>query len=246
VFPGVTPQQQPPRLVLVVAHPDDETFGCGSLLLSAADAGWRTTVVCASRGEAGEPGPGTDLSSRTLGDVREAELREAAALLGVGEVVLLGFADSGMEGDAPYGSVIGADPEALTMAVRRAVDDAGPDVVVTLDGSDGHRDHLAIRDAAVRVARERDVPVFLQCLVRSLMERWAVHMSEVQPDLAYLRGIELGTPDDAVTHTIDTSRLYDARLRAMAAHASQTSPFDGLPEELKRAFLTREHLTRVG
>jgi LmbE family N-acetylglucosaminyl deacetylase len=246
VFLGLTPQQQPPRLVLVVAHPDDETFGCGSLLLSAADAGWRTTVLCASRGEAGEPGPGTDLSTRSLGDVREAELREAAALLGVAEVVLLGFVDSGMEGDAPTGSLVGADPEELTAAVRRAVDDADPDVVVTLDGSDGHRDHVAIRHAAVRAAQERDTPVFLQCLARSLMDRWALHMSEVQPDLAYLRGIELGTPDDEVTHTIDTSELYDARLRAMAAHASQTSPFDALPEDLKRAFLTREHLVQVG
>ena len=44
----------PAVLVLVVAHPDDETFGCGSLLMHAAARGVRTVVVCATRGEAGE------------------------------------------------------------------------------------------------------------------------------------------------------------------------------------------------
>src|SRR5437763_11299620 len=66
-----------PRLQLVVAHPDDETFGCGSLLLHAAAAGATTSVVCATRGEAGEGG------AADLGAVREQELRAAARLLGV-------------------------------------------------------------------------------------------------------------------------------------------------------------------
>jgi LmbE family N-acetylglucosaminyl deacetylase len=70
-------------------------------------------------------------------------------------------------------------------------------------------------------------------------------MSRMQPDLAYLSESELGTPDERITHTIDTAAHYDDRLRAMAAHTSQTSPFDELPEELKRAFLTREYLVRV-
>src|SRR5690242_4937705 len=60
------------RLQVVVAHPDDETFGCGSLLLHAAAKGATTSVVCATRGEAGE-GAADD-----LGAVRERELREAA------------------------------------------------------------------------------------------------------------------------------------------------------------------------
>ena len=42
-----------PRLQVVVAHPDDETFGCGSMLLHAAGSGAETAVVCATRGEEG-------------------------------------------------------------------------------------------------------------------------------------------------------------------------------------------------
>src|SRR5690349_9739463 len=99
--PGGT-MEVPPRLQLVVAHPDDETFGCGSLLLHAVAAGARTSVVCATRGEAGEG------DTADLGAVRERELREAARLLGVGRVDLLGFADSGMSGEAVPGSLVGA------------------------------------------------------------------------------------------------------------------------------------------
>ena len=47
-----------PRLLVVVAHPDDEAFGCGSVLAHATRRGLRSTVVCATRGELGEPAPG--------------------------------------------------------------------------------------------------------------------------------------------------------------------------------------------
>ena len=54
-----------PRLMVVVAHPDDETFGTGSVLLHAAAAGMETTVVCATRGEAGEITPGSGVEPPT-------------------------------------------------------------------------------------------------------------------------------------------------------------------------------------
>ena len=54
------------RLMVVVAHPDDESFGCGSTLLHAAAAGARTAVVCATRGEAGEPAPGSGIARAEL------------------------------------------------------------------------------------------------------------------------------------------------------------------------------------
>jgi LmbE family N-acetylglucosaminyl deacetylase len=244
VFPGLTPRHDPPRLLVVVAHPDDETFGCGSLLLAAAARGWRTSVACATRGEAGEATPGTD-SSRPLGEVREDELRAAAEVLGVHDVQLLGFADSGMEGQAAAGTLVAAEAVDVAAAVAASVESVDPDVLVTLDGSDGHRDHVAIREATISVARERGLPCYLQCLPRSLMDRWVAHISTIQPDLIYLRNAELGTADDEITLTIDTSEHYQARLRAGEAHASQAPPYAALPEDLTRAFLTREHLREV-
>jgi LmbE family N-acetylglucosaminyl deacetylase len=95
------------RLLAVVAHPDDETFGFGSLLAHAARAGAEVVVVCATRGEAGEAPAEVDVSEG-LAVVRERELREAAALLGVARLELLDFADSDMTGDAGPGTLVGA------------------------------------------------------------------------------------------------------------------------------------------
>jgi LmbE family N-acetylglucosaminyl deacetylase len=231
-----------PRLQIVVAHPDDETFGCGSLLLHAAAAGATTSVVCATRGEAGEGG-GAD-----LGAVRERELREAARLLGVQRVDLLGFADSGMSGDAGDATLVGAPFERVVAAVRARIDDVRPDVLVTLDASDSHRDHVRIRDASVQAARAAGVPrIYLACLPRSLMRRWVEHMRTERPGMEHLDAdaAALGTPDDDITTVIDAAEHLPVRERAMAVHASQTSPYEGLPADLRRAFLADVHLRRV-
>jgi LmbE family N-acetylglucosaminyl deacetylase len=63
-------RERSPRLLVAVAHPDDETFGCGSVLLRAADLGATTFVCCATRGELGEPAPGSGVTQDRLGAVR--------------------------------------------------------------------------------------------------------------------------------------------------------------------------------
>ena len=232
------------RLLTLVAHPDDETFGCGSALLLAAAAGVETVVACASRGEAGEVAPGVELEG-DLGSAREGELHEAARRLGVTRVVLWPFADSGMAGPAPAGSLAAADPDEVAEAVRRTVADAAPDALLTLDASDGHRDHVSVRDASVRTGRELGLPTYLSCLPRSLMRRWAAHMAAAHRNTAYLQAGELGTPDDELTHTLDARVHLGAREHAIAAHRSQSTPFDGLPDDLRRAFLADVHLRLV-
>jgi len=233
------------RMQVIVAHPDDETFGCGSLLLHARNAGAVTAVCCATRGEAGEVTHGVGIPPGGVGALREGELRAAARLLGVQRVDLLDLLDSGMGGEAGPGTLMAVETPLVRSRVLRAVDAFGPDVIVTLDGSDGHRDHARVRDIAIEVAAERGVPVYLQCLARSVMKRWAEHMSHEQADSAYLTLGELGTPDDQITHVIDTTEFWQQRWTAIHAHQSQTSPFEGLPEDLARAFLCREHLTLV-
>jgi LmbE family N-acetylglucosaminyl deacetylase len=230
-----------PRLQVVVAHPDDETFGCGSLLLHAAAAGAITAVACATRGEAG--GDALDVAA-----VRERELREAADLLGVERVDLLGFADSGMAGDAGRGTLVGAPFDDVVAAVLAPVVDFRPDVLVTLDASDSHRDHVRIRDAACEAARLAGVArVYLACLPRSLMRRWVSHVRAERPDMQHLDAdtAAMGTPDDDLTTVIDAAEHRAIRERAIAVHASQTSPFEGLPADLRGAFLDTVHLQRV-
>ena len=232
------------KLLVVIAHPDDESFGCGSVLARAADAGHETAVLCATRGEAGESRVETD----DLAGLREAELRAAASILGVGTVRLLDHADSGMTGDATPGTLVAADPGEVAAEVRAVIDELRPDVVVTLDASDGHRDHAAVRDAtlaAVDTAAHPPNATYLWCLARSSMARWAEHMRGTGDRDEYLALGELGTPDDEITLVVDVEAQLAARWAAIRAHASQASPYDDLPPELQHEFLAVDRLRLV-
>jgi len=149
-----------------------------------------------------------------------------------------------MAGTAPPGSLCATPPSVLVTEVRDAVRRHRPSVVVTLDGSDGHRDHLRVRDA-VLAAAEPGLSVYLSCLPRSLMHEWLRWRSGDAATAAYEDVPDIGTPDQQVTTVIDTSRHYPTRLQAISQHRSQASPFDGLPEDLRRRFLGTAHLRRV-
>ncbi|MGK5114485.1 MULTISPECIES: PIG-L deacetylase family protein [unclassified Geodermatophilus] len=237
------------RWLVAVAHPDDESFGCGSTIARAAAAGAEVTVACATRGEAGELPPGAP-DCGDLGAVREAELHRAAAALGVARVELLGYRDSGFDGPPPPGSLCAADPAAVAAVLARLVADLRPTVVIVLDGSDGHRDHLAVRAAARAALAGPGGPrpaLYEHCLPNALMRGWLEEMRSLRPDTAYhaLDPATLGRPDDEVTDVLDVSGVLDRREAAIAEHRSQASPFDGLSEPLRRAFLTTDHLARV-
>ena len=101
-----------------------------------------------------------------------------------------------MEGPPAPGTLCAAPVEDVVDAVRDAIDASRPDVVVTLDGSDGHRDHPA--DPRRRAARcsPTGAPLYLQCLPRSLMHAW-VRLQADNPDAAaYVELPDIGTPDE--------------------------------------------------
>lgn len=237
------------RWLVVVAHPDDETFGCGSLIAHGAAGGAAITVACATRGEAGHAieaiGPGLD-----LGAVREAELHRAANVLGAERVELLGYRDSGFDGPVAPGSLCAAAIDEVTRVLIRLVHDVAPNMVVMLDGSDGHRDHLRIREAVIRAVRcvgDTDIELYEHCLPNSLMRRWLDEMCATSSDSAYhsIDPAALGRADADITDVLDVSHLIELREAAIALHRSQASPFSRLSIELKRDFLCRDHVARV-
>ena len=229
-------------MVVVVAHPDDESFGCGSLIARATAAGRRVTVICATRGEAGErqPDPATD--HLDLAEIRERELRDAAEVLGVDEVVLLDHADSGFDGDMAPGALAATSVEDLSAEVDGWFARLAPTEVIVLDGGDGHRDHLHVRQATeVALADRPGVRLVQSCLANSLMRRWVEEMQSQRPDTAYLQ-LDLDTLGrrDAELTAIDTSAHLAVREQAMACHRSQRSPYEDLSPELRRAFLATD------
>ena len=124
------------RLLGVFAHPDDEVFCAGGTMARAAEAGAEVMIVSATRGERGQIRDPAAATRRTLGTVRETELRAAAAELGVQRVQVLAYPDGTLQRHRPS---LGA---ALTGIMRQF----DPDTVITFgaDGGYGHPDHVAI------------------------------------------------------------------------------------------------------
>jgi LmbE family N-acetylglucosaminyl deacetylase len=139
-------------VVVLHAHPDDEAIFTGATVRRLADRGARVVLVTATLGEAGQPRVPLP-RGRTLGDVRKAELEDAAALLGAARLVLLGARDSGL-GEPGPGALVRADLPGLARRLALLVEAEGAEAVVgyDADGIYGHPDHLAVHLLARRAA----------------------------------------------------------------------------------------------
>jgi len=137
------------RSVLVVcAHPDDESFGLGGVINALTETGSTVSLVCFTRGEASTLGG----SPPDLPALRADELRRASAILGLTEFRLLGHAD-GQLADVPL--------PRLTAEVLQMVEDTGADTLLGFDpnGVTGHSDHRRATEAALSAADARGLAV---------------------------------------------------------------------------------------
>ncbi|MEW6475540.1 MAG: PIG-L family deacetylase [Actinomycetota bacterium] len=220
-------------LVSFHAHPDDEAIACGGTLARAAAAGHRVVLVTATAGECGEVADGVLAPGETLGERRRKELTEAAAILGVARVEILGYRDSGM-----IGTPENEDPHCFWQApvdeaaakVARILCEERPDAFTIYDdhGNYGHPDHIQVHRVGVRAAEMAPVErVYEATINRDHFRRLMARANELGfgdvsdlPDIEDI-GDEMGLPEEMITTTVDVSAHLDAKRRAMAAHASQ-------------------------
>ncbi len=200
------------RALVAFAHPDDAEFGCAGTVARWTRDGTVVTYVCVTDGSAGsnEPGAIRDDVARQ----REDELRKAAEILGVSEVVFLGYPDGELEPSLDV-------RRDLTREVRRA----RPDVVVGPDPSRlwsgdryvNHPDHVAVGHAVLRVVNP-DAPTRPQFpeLLDEGLEPFEV------PRL-WLNVWDAGREE---LHVVDISGTIDAKMDALRAHESQISGED--------------------
>ena len=159
----------PVDILWILAHPDDESFGSAGLMAWARDRGLRTAYVCATRGEAGGIRDSKLATRDSLGAVREQELRAAMSHVGLGELRLLGFRDSGMENtpenDHPM-ALINQSPESLLAHLVGHIRDLRPTTVITFgpEGIYGHPDHVLTGKLATRAIELANDPTWLPAL----------------------------------------------------------------------------------
>lgn len=140
------------KLLVVLAHPDDESFGMGGTLAFYASQGVEIYLCCGTRGEAGDLEPGTQVVGESVGEVREKELRCAAQILGIKQIDFLGFRDSGMPGsiDNQHSLALANQPvNEVASKIVSLIRQIQPQVVITHDPIGGYRhpDHIAIHKA---------------------------------------------------------------------------------------------------
>lgn len=234
----------PPRLLLVHAHPDDESLWTGGTIARYAARGVQVTLVTCTLGEQGEVIPANLAELRAeaadqLGGYRVGELRSACAALRVTDQRFLGvtgrWRDSGMVGDPanahPRAFVAGSLSEQAA-ALRDVLAEVRPQVVVTYaaDGGYGHPDHIraheitmAAVDGVSDVAR-----VFHTVQSKAATDAGVTELAGLTglPFRLPLAG-ELPVVDDAeITTVIDIESNLPAKLRALRAHVTQISVWD--------------------
>ena len=194
------------RLLGVFAHPDDEVFCAGGTMARAAEAGAEVMIVSATRGEQGQIRDATAATRRTLGAVRERELRTAAAELGVQRVQVLAYQDTTLQQHRPS---LGA---AITGIMRRF----DPDTVITFgaDGGYGHPDHIAISELTTQafqaLVRDRNREQRLYHAIfpprrTSMAEElahWIIDSGHRAADRAALQGIALFAGESATMRLV--------------------------------------------
>ncbi len=146
------------RVLVSLAHPDDESFGSGPLVAKLVAEGAEVTLICATNGDVGSAEEKYMQGYSSVAEMRLAELDCAAKVLGFKEVVLFGYRDSGMMGSADNN-----DPKSLWQAPLDEVTDrivevmrrVRPQVILTFDpyGGYGHPDHIKINRATLAVMR---------------------------------------------------------------------------------------------
>ncbi|MFF7855530.1 N-acetyl-1-D-myo-inositol-2-amino-2-deoxy-alpha-D-glucopyranoside deacetylase [Streptomyces sp. NPDC007904] len=258
------------RLLLVHAHPDDESINNGATMARYAAEGAHVTLVTCTLGERGEviPPELAHLSGAALGQHRLGELRDAMRALGVQDVRLLGgagrFSDSGMMGlpdnDDP-GCFWQADVDRAAELLAEVVLEVRPQVLVTYDehGGYGHPDHIQAHRVAMRAVELAadagwDIPkVYWNRVPRSVAEQSFARLHDDLPGLPFDKaaGVEdvPGVVDDErVTTAIDGGPHAAAKAAAMRAHATQIAvaePYFALSNELAQPLFTTEYYELV-
>lgn len=259
------------RLLAVLAHPDDESFGPGGTLALYAQDGVEVHLICATRGEVGEIPPEMQLNTEETARMREDELRCAATHLGLTEVHILGYRDSGMPGssDNSHPDALAAAPVTEVAAkIANLMRQIRPQVVITHDPIGGYRhpDHIAIHKAAVEafnnVTEEmegasttlnfRPQKLYYHTFPRRFL-RFMVRLLPLfgkdprkfgrNEDIDLL---EISNVDFPIHTRIDFRRVADSKEKAAACHQSQQGPSSGgLFGMLMRLFSGPETFTRA-
>jgi N-acetyl-1-D-myo-inositol-2-amino-2-deoxy-alpha-D-glucopyranoside deacetylase len=257
------------RMLLVHAHPDDETINNGATMALYAALGAQVTLITCTRGEEGEvltPELTHLASSETdsLGEHREIELANAMKALGVTDFRFLAegegkYRDSGMMGTEPNNRADvfwQADLEEASDYLVKVINEVKPHILITYDeiGGYGHPDHIQAHRVAMRASEKSKwqiQKIYWNTMPKSVLAESMAKMKEVGSDFFGADNVDdlpFAKEDSFVTTLIDGNSYVDAKMAAMKAHHTQISldgPFFALSNNLGLQVWGHEYYTLV-
>ena len=265
---------EPLTIMIVHAHPDDEAIGTGGILARYSAEGIRTVLVTATLGEEGEivvPELNTPEIRARLAEVRLDELRRAVAILGVSDLEILGYRDSGMAGsdsNSHPDCFNMADPDEAAGRLVRLVRAYRPQVLVSYHefGGYGHPDHIACHKATVAAFDAAGDPArypeagppwaplklyYTNSPRRQLQRAWEAMKARGLPTPLEDPNFDITrftVPDDVITTVVEISPYMQQKFEALLVHRTQIAPdgrFMAIPEDIRREIFGKEYFTRV-
>lgn len=221
---------QPRRRLTVVsfhAHPDDEALLAAGTLAGLAAAAHRVVIVTATLGEQGLAEP-VHPPGHLLARVRLGELTDSALAIGAARLVVLGYADSGMDGRAGGSRAFAvADVEDAAAVLAGVLEEERADVLTVYDaaGGYGHPDHVRVHQVGLRAAQLAGTPVVWEVTVdRRLLLRATAWLPRLPGGQARRRLARSFADPQAINLRVDVRHHADAKRAALAAHRSQQRP----------------------
>jgi N-acetylglucosamine malate deacetylase 2 len=211
--------QQERHVLVVFPHPDDEAFGCAGTIALFTKAGIPVTYACGTLGEMGRNmGKPFFANRESLPFVREKELRDACAIMGIQDLRLMGLRDKTIEFE---------DPEELADRIEALIQELNPSLILThYPGYAVHPDHNALGAAVIRAVKRlpKDKRPVVYC------KAFAKNTKK-----------ELGKADVI----IDVSDVYETKIAAIRAHRSQTEGmFARMQEQMAKDPSYKEKIER--
>jgi N-acetyl-1-D-myo-inositol-2-amino-2-deoxy-alpha-D-glucopyranoside deacetylase len=257
------------RLLLVHAHPDDETINNGATMAMYAALGAQVTLVTCTRGEEGEVlvedhAHKAATHDDLLGEHREIELADAMKALGIEDFRFLGapdrkYRDSGMMETEPNkrtDNFWNADFDLATNHLQAIIDEVKPHVMITYDefGGYGHPDHIQAHRVAMAAAEKSDwdiAKIYWNVTPRSVLQESIEKMKALGSDFMGVDNADdlpFCKADEFVTAHVDGNEYVNQKMDAMRAHATQIAvdgPFFALSNNLGLQVWGSEYYTLV-
>lgn len=218
------------KILLLTAHPDDESYVCAGTLHENFLAGGRNMLVCATYGEKGKSHVKRSVTAVAMKRRRKKELVRVGELLRIKPLTIIGLPDGG----------IGKRRAALYLRSKRLVKKYLPDAVISFgtDGISGHTDHITVGQVARRIARELRVPFYAMALPPTVVRGAARFLKTRRSSGHYVERISFQRPRYKV-------RINSAiKKRALRLHASQmddANAFTGFPAFAVKELLRAEY-----